>query len=58
LDSGHGLKDQFVDLKQQRNWAWFSHIARMHIDWMTVATVIGLLASLIAVLFFGRRDRV
>jgi hypothetical protein len=29
----------------------------MHFDWMTVAMVIGLLASLIAVLFFGRRDR-
>jgi hypothetical protein len=26
------------------------------IDWTTVAMVIGLLASLIAVLFYGRRD--
>jgi hypothetical protein len=29
----------------------------LQIDWTTVAMVIGLLASLIAVLFFGRRDR-
>ena len=27
----------------------------LHIDWTTVATVIGLLASLIAVLFYGQR---
>ena len=30
----------------------------LHIDWITVAMVIGLLASLVAVLFYGRRDRV
>jgi hypothetical protein len=28
----------------------------LQIDWTTVAMVIGLLASLIAVLFYGRRD--
>jgi hypothetical protein len=30
----------------------------LYIDWTTVAMVIGLLASLVAVLFYGRRDRV
>jgi hypothetical protein len=27
------------------------------IDWTTVAMVIGVLASVVAVLFYGRRDR-
>jgi disulfide bond formation protein DsbB len=30
----------------------------LHVDWTTVAMVIGLLASLIAILFYGQRDRV
>jgi hypothetical protein len=30
----------------------------LHIEWTTVAMVIGLLALLVAIPFYGRRDRV
>jgi hypothetical protein len=53
--NNHSLLMPTTTINPRREGQWLTR--SFQIDWTTVAMVIGLLASLIAVLFFARRDR-